>query len=768
MKTYKNRQIESLIYKSLLLVFLVFFLFSCNKKAIENGIRPGNKIQFKERITKLYPTQNNSLAVLMHVPELDLNILTFGKKNGSGDLIKMEGMMFANPIDTSWFYVTIENIYPSRIRTSKDIITTFSNYNRAQLSCDIEIKDGKGKIIKNYVGYKFSEDFFTGFENTAKALATNNARRSNILETDCEKAKLLAEAIGFAANAFTCGIGLATIAESAGIAVFFDGYGTLVACYNMLATIANKLGAATGSKDKILPEFSCGGSLANDGIGLAGLAASSSPASAISKALTAVGAATDLAQCSECPKERPKVPKSSGDPHIYTHDGVHIPFQGHGEFIAVKSTTDNFEIQARQEAWFYSKNATVNTGVAIKITINPLKIFLNKTELSLNFGQKSLTDGGFLTKTDDEIRIETKQGDQIIVNPYFDYLDYSVIVASNRAQKVKGLMGNYDGNAENDVALSSGKVVENTFENLYPSFADSWRITQNNSLFVYDSGKNTNTYTIKNYPSTEIEFTIDQISAATKTCKNAGVTTQPFLNECIYDVAITGSANFTKSSLISQKFVFIPNIPSGNIGNDINYFPKVRLEINQNNQGDLSQLNLISWRNGKVYSLKDGAANAANIDAAALAVGGGNYLTIYPTSSLDECGSSCGVGGLNEVINDQNWTISRKGTVESKFGIDQENSKNPDFISSSKWATILKANDLAAIHKLKELDINNKSNFATLVESQNGDELNTPYSNSLYRFITQEGKKGAFVISGFGKITNSEKYFITIDIKIEK
>jgi hypothetical protein len=773
----KNKQIEPTLKLGLMLLFICINMISCNKKAIENGLKPGKKLEFKERITVINTNKNNSLAVIMHTPELGLNIFTFGKKNEEGNLTKMEGMMFSNPVDTSWFYVTFENIYPSRIRTSKNIITTFSNYNRANLSCDIQIKDASGKIITNKISEKFSIDFFEGFENTAKALSSNNARRNNILETECEKGKRIAGALGFAGNAISCGLGVATIAESAGIALFLNGVSTLVACYNALATLANKIDSKiTKSKEKLLPEFTCGENLANDGIGLAGLAAGTGPPSLVSVGLAAAGTAIDADACEDCPKDSPKVPKSSGDPHIYTHDGAHIPFQGHGEFIAVKSTTDNFEIQARQEAWFDSKNATVNTGVAIKtagndviaITVNPLKIFLNKSLLNENFGQKKLNDGSLLIKNDAEIRIETKQGDQIVVNTYFNYLDYSVIVAPNRAQKVKGLMGNYDGNEINDLALSNGKVVENTFENLYPTFADSWRITQNNSLFEYEIGKSTSNYTIKNYPSNEIELTLDQISIATNTCKTAGVNIQPFLNECIYDVAITGNNIFTKSTLVAQKFIFIPNIPSGNIGSDINYFPKVRLEINSESQSDLSQLNLINWKTGKVYALKDGTANAAIIDAVALAVGGNNYLSIYPTSTLDECGSSCGVGTINNVIDSQKWAVTRKGTIENKFGINQENSNNPNFVSASKWPTLLKASDLAAVHKPLALDINEKLNFATLVESQNSDFPDTPYSNSLFRFITQEGKKGAFIISGFGKIPGTDKYYLTIDIKIEK
>ncbi|RYZ16184.1 MAG: hypothetical protein EOP49_52030, partial [Sphingobacteriales bacterium] len=182
-----------------------------------------------------------------------------------------------------------------------------------------------------------------------------------------------------------------------------------------------------------------------------------------------------------------------GDPHLYTPDGKLYDFHGYGEFIAMKSLTDNFEVQVRQGTLPYSLStrATVNTGIAVQtgedivcITSNRPKLFINNIERDWNFEQIALNAGASIKKIKEGsypvIVINSKKGDQVKVRldaSYISsYFDYSITPSQSRAGKVEGLLGNYDGNKNNDLRLTNGQPVENIFEQLYPAFADSWRM----------------------------------------------------------------------------------------------------------------------------------------------------------------------------------------------------------------------------------------------------------------------------------------------------
>src|SRR5262249_20064585 len=93
--------------------------------------------------------------------------------------------------------------------------------------------------------------------------------------------------------------------------------------------------------------------------------------------------------CHPKPKPRPTQPQSAGggspvgctspcgssdgDPHLETIAGYDYDFQAAGEFTAVKSTTDDLEIQQRQEP-FKSRDVTINTAVAMSVAGDRVKI----------------------------------------------------------------------------------------------------------------------------------------------------------------------------------------------------------------------------------------------------------------------------------------------------------------------------------------------------------------------------------------------------------
>lgn len=259
--------------------------------------------------------------------------------------------------------------------------------------------------------------------------------------------------------------------------------------------------------------------------------------------------------------------QGTADPHLMTLDGLNYDFQGRGEFIVVKSTTDNFEIQSRQDDILNNGRATFNTAIAVQtgtdvvcFTANPTRLFINKE--SQNFASLtslSLKDGASISKEGgNTLNIINKNGDLIkVVVQSTGYLDYYLYIAENRKGKVIGLLGNYDGNKANDVVVRNGEnILQNgsiPFDKLYSIFADSWRINQGNSLFYYDSGKSTESYTEKNFPRTVAILTAAQKTSAEATCRAAGVSAEPFLSNCIFDVAITNNTDIVSSILLAQQ-----------------------------------------------------------------------------------------------------------------------------------------------------------------------------------------------------------------------
>ena len=94
---------------------------------------------------------------------------------------------------------------------------------------------------------------------------------------------------------------------------------------------------------------------------------------------------------------------------------------------------------------------------------------------------------------------------------------------------------------------------------LYSTFADAWRVTDTTSLFDYDPGKSTETYTDRSYPSDAARAVLNeaiaspdpnQQAAAQSAC--AGLTDPDLASECEYDVVATGDTGFAQQYQVTQ------------------------------------------------------------------------------------------------------------------------------------------------------------------------------------------------------------------------
>ena len=144
---------------------------------------------------------------------------------------------------------------------------------------------------------------------------------------------------------------------------------------------------------------------------------------------------------------------ANGDPHLETFDGYDYDYQAAGEFTAVKSTTDDLEIQERQEP-FASLNATVVTAVAMRVAGDRVEIDrgatlgvrLNGAQITPGTSARALPGGGTVARVGDEIVVVWPDGTQLRawgVGPWG--VAYLVDPAAARAGHLAGLLGRFDG-----------------------------------------------------------------------------------------------------------------------------------------------------------------------------------------------------------------------------------------------------------------------------------------------------------------------------------
>lgn len=253
-----------------------------------------------------------------------------------------------------------------------------------------------------------------------------------------------------------------------------------------------------------------------------------------------------------------------GDPHIVTLDGLRNSFQAAGEFILARSSSGNFEVQTRFAP--VGKNASLTTAVVVKIGSDRIGIYPSN-QLRIN-GQRSnlaegsvlsLQGGGRLLRQGNNYTISAPTGEFLQVAGGSS-LTVNLTVPKNRRGTIRGLLGNYNGKAEDDLQTRDGKSLPTnpSYDQLYKVFGKSWRISQDESLFDYGAGETVATFALLDFPEkvlTLADFSVQQKQEAEKVCRSAGVTNSALLESCLFDVLVTGDRSFANISAYVQSKV---------------------------------------------------------------------------------------------------------------------------------------------------------------------------------------------------------------------
>lgn len=265
-------------------------------------------------------------------------------------------------------------------------------------------------------------------------------------------------------------------------------------------------------------------------------------------------------------------PNSVADPHITTFRQARYSLQSAGEFVLAESTSGApFVVQVRQEPYRGGLCAAVavNTALATRFGDrrvglyfdNPdLRVVVDDVEIDIPEGENRLIGDGLVERLGRQrILLTYADGSSVEMRRYSIYLDLTEALAA----RVHGLIGVTDPMDPDDLVLRNGTRVPAPldWDDLHSTFADAWRIGAAESLFTYEPGEDTTTFTIDGFPDRYQEPSAlpeAERTAARETCEAAGIVDRVGLEDCILDVVCTGDPSVAEEHQSSEDVRRIP------------------------------------------------------------------------------------------------------------------------------------------------------------------------------------------------------------------
>ena len=285
-----------------------------------------------------------------------------------------------------------------------------------------------------------------------------------------------------------------------------------------------------------------------------------------------------------------------GDPHVHSVDGTAYDFQSVGEFTLLLDGK-RLEIQVRQTPVPAANPATdahsgltecvsINTAVAVRmgahrIALQPgperqrLEFYVDGKPASMpvdgiDLGGSRVT--AFAANGETGIRVDFEDGTVVLITPtpWFANIWYLNVSVSNTSAD-EGVMGfipkrSWLPRLRNGTDVGPMPAsLHDRYVTLYKTFADSWRITDKTSLFVYAPGTSTKTFTDLDWPAEKLPCTLKKefqipgfkvlqgmpLATAELICRV--VTDKDLYQNCVFDVATTGDENFAKGYVFAQE-----------------------------------------------------------------------------------------------------------------------------------------------------------------------------------------------------------------------
>jgi len=211
---------------------------------------------------------------------------------------------------------------------------------------------------------------------------------------------------------------------------------------------------------------------------------------------------------------------SAGDPHLFTFDGLYYDNQLIGEFVLSREKGVNgFELQVRQQRIpGCSQCVTFNTVAAARLGADTVEyraqtdeVLVDEIPVELAEGEVlDLLGGGYITRNKG-IMADNGTGCYVRFRDFGSFLNVTVKVSCLLEGNVEGLLGNFDGDVENEFQLRDGTQALSKNE-----FMADWRLADSESLFTYPP--DTRTYTYLGTQDCHIHIANGDLEAARQLC----------------------------------------------------------------------------------------------------------------------------------------------------------------------------------------------------------------------------------------------------------
>ncbi|MFI0719154.1 VWD domain-containing protein [Streptomyces sp. NPDC021224] len=274
---------------------------------------------------------------------------------------------------------------------------------------------------------------------------------------------------------------------------------------------------------------------------------------------------------------------ANGDPHMTTVDGLNYDLQSAGEFTLAQSEKYGLNVQARFTP--FDDVLPVSTISRLAMEVDEYRVEFASDQMLIDGAVHNLGRGKILSLGQDGYVLRDAAGDYLVLpsgvgGPVVSWQPGSgsagLWVPPSKDSDLVGLFGNANGNPTDDLKLADGTPLpaNATPAVLHSDFADSWRISDDESLFTYADGESTATFTDLTFPDTITtvhDLTPDQVRLASAQCEAAGVGPGPAFNGCVLDLALTANTDFATGAAQQENIGYDPNARGVDSNGDLSF-----------------------------------------------------------------------------------------------------------------------------------------------------------------------------------------------------